>query len=84
MLQQKLFKSFNLAYIERFPRTSNSHDDALATLTSAIESDLKRTIEVDFLPKPSIDAEQFCYLVFDIKADMGPCWMNPIICYLRD
>lgn len=40
----KLFRSFNLAYIERLPQTSNSHADASATLSSAVESDMKRTM----------------------------------------
>lgn len=69
----KLFKSFNLAYIERFPTTSNSHADGLAILAWAVESNMKRTIKVKFLPKPSIDIEQDCHMVFDIETDLGPC-----------
>lgn len=45
-LVQKLFKCFKLVYIERFRRTSNSHTDTLATLASAVDSDMKMTIEV--------------------------------------
>lgn len=37
-------------YIERFPRTNNSHVDSLATLASAVGFEKKRTIEVEFLP----------------------------------
>lgn len=79
-LAQKLLKSFNSAYIERFPRISKSHAEALATLASTVKSDMKRTNEVEFPSRPSIDAEQGCHLIFDIKADLGPCWMDPIIC----
>lgn len=43
-LAQRLFKEFELAYIEKFPRTSSSRADALAALALAIDSDLKRTI----------------------------------------
>lgn len=66
----KLFKSFNLAYIERFPKTSISHADALATFTSTVELNMKRTIEVEFLPRPSIEADQDCNTVFDVEVDL--------------
>ena len=49
-LAQKLIKNFQTPYIERFPRSSNSHGDALATLASAVNSDMKRTIKVEFQP----------------------------------
>lgn len=54
-MAQKLIKEFRTAYVERFSRTNNSHADALATLASAVDSKLKRTIEVEFLPRPSIE-----------------------------
>ena len=44
-LAQKLIKEFRMAYIEKFPRTSNSHADALATLASAVDSKVKITIK---------------------------------------
>ena len=40
-LAHRLFREFKLAYIEKFPRTSNSHANALATLASAVDSNLK-------------------------------------------
>ena len=57
-LAQKLFRNFKSAYIERFPRTSNSHADALETLASAVGSEIKRTVEVGFLLRLSIHTEQ--------------------------
>lgn len=45
---QKLFRNFNSAYIERFSRISNSHANVLGTLASAVDSNMKRTIEVEF------------------------------------
>ena len=54
-LAQKLFKDFDCAYIERFLRTNNSHADALAALSSVIDSNMKRIIEVEFLPRPSTE-----------------------------
>lgn len=83
-LAQKLFSSFNSAYIERFSRTSNSYADALATLASAMESEMKRIIEVEFLSRPSIDAEKGCHTVFNVEADLGVSWMDPIIYHLKN
>ena len=54
-MAQKLIKEFKTTYIEKFPRTSNSHADALTTLASAIDSKMKRTIEVEYLPKPGVE-----------------------------
>ena len=54
-LAQKLIMEFRTAYIQRFPRTSKSHADALATLVSAVDSKLKRFIEVEYLSNPSIE-----------------------------
>lgn len=70
-LAQKLFKSFNSAYIKRFSQTNNSHADTLVTFSSAVESDMKIIIEVEFLPRPTIDAEQDCHMVFDVEVDLG-------------
>lgn len=56
-LAQKLFKEFNSVYIERFSITNNSHADALTTLTFVMDSTLKRTIELEYLPKPSIETK---------------------------
>ena len=58
--------------------------DALATFASIVDLDTKRTIEVEFLPRISINAEQDCHMVFDIEVDLGHSWMDPIICYLID
>lgn len=54
-MAQKLIKEFRSAHIERFSRTNNSHAGALTTLVFAVDSKLKRTIEVEYLPKPSIE-----------------------------
>lgn len=83
-LAQKLFKSFYSSYIERFPRMSNSHANTLVNLASAVESNIKRIIEVEFLPRSNIDAEHDCHIVFDVEADLGGSWMDPIIHYLKD
>ena len=68
-LTQKLFKEFKSTYIEQFLKTNNSHADALDTLAFAVDSSLKRTIEVEYLPKPSIETESHPTL-YDIKTDL--------------
>ena len=45
---------------------------------------MTRIIEVEFLPRSSIETEQTYDLVFDIEVDLGPSWMDPIISYLKD
>lgn len=87
-LAQKLFRDFN-SDIERFPQISDNHGDTLATLAtlaSAVELEMKRTIEVDYLPRPSIEAEQEMVqnIVIDIETYLGISWMDLIIHYFKD
>lgn len=66
-LAQKPLREFTLVYIERFPRTSNSHAYTLSTLASAVEFGKKRTIEVELLSTPCIDAKQYSNMIqYDI------------------
>lgn len=53
--------------------TNNNHADALETLASAVESEMKKTIEADFLSTPRIHAEQELgqNTVYNIKVDLG-------------
>ena len=55
-MAQKLIRGFRTTYIEKVPKTSNSHADALATLAYTVDLKLKRTIEVEYLSKPSIES----------------------------
>lgn len=69
-LAQRLVIKFNSVYIERFPRANKSYDNALPTLTSAMDSKLKRDVEVEFLPSPSIKpGEQ--QIMYDIEVNLG-------------
>lgn len=52
---KKLMSNFEQVSVQQFSRGQNSHADALAALSSAINSDLKRTISIDFLAQPSIN-----------------------------
>lgn len=78
-LARSLLQTFATVEIQRIPRTSNSHADALATLASSINSQGKREVEVTFLHTPSIlsTCDVFC-------AGLGTSWMDPIVAYLRD
>lgn len=53
--------------------TNNNHADALETLASAVESEMKKTIEADFLSTPRIHAEQELgqNTVYNIEVDLG-------------
>ncbi|MDR5650872.1 reverse transcriptase-like protein, partial [Staphylococcus nepalensis] len=53
-----LIKQFDQAAVDSHPRSTNSHADALATLASAIPSDLKRTIKVEIQATPSLKLKQ--------------------------
>lgn len=65
--------------MKRFPIINNSHADTLATLSSVIDSKIKITIDVEYLPKPIIDPE----LNQVICINLGSSWMDPIIAYLK-
>lgn len=78
-LAQQLLKSFTSAYVERFSKINNSHADALATLASEVDSKMKRTINVKYLPRPSIETE----LNHVMYINLGPSWMDLIIAYLK-
>lgn len=73
----KLFKGFFLEYIERFPRANNNHTDALPTLSLAVGSELKRTIEVEFLPSRSIEANQV--VMNYLEANLVGSRIDPIV-----
>ena len=78
-LAQQLLKSFTSAYVERFPILNNSHADALTTLASAVDSKIKRAIDVEYLIRSSIESK-----LNQVKfINLGPNWMDPIIAYLK-
>ena len=49
-----LLAKFDHHELNQITRDQNTHTDALACLASAINSKVKRTIEVEFIPEPSI------------------------------
>ncbi|GMP46869.1 hypothetical protein CsSME_00014866 [Camellia sinensis var. sinensis] len=74
-----LLAKFDHHELNQITRDQNTHADALACLASAINSEIKRTIEVGFIPKPSIapsDSIQINVI------ESGPSWMDHIIAFL--
>ncbi|CAL5345484.1 unnamed protein product [Camellia sinensis] len=49
-----LLAKFEHHELNQITHDQNTHVDALACLASAINSEIKRTIEVGFIPEPSI------------------------------
>ncbi|XXG43864.1 hypothetical protein AAC387_Pa01g3806 [Persea americana] len=67
--------------VKQVGREENAHADSLASLTSAVESELRREIFVDFQPSPIIGD----LVIMSVEQDtVCPNWMTPIIEYLRD
>lgn len=62
-----LMSKFKDATIQKFPRGHNSHIDALATLTSVVDSDLRRTFEMEFLANPSIVKTMVIEYILTVK-----------------
>ena len=74
-----LFQNCRLLQVSR---DDNSHADALANLSSAVQPGKARTIMVDYLSGPSnepltIEREAMC-------VDMGPSWMDAIVTFLKE
>ncbi|KAM1333679.1 hypothetical protein ACFX2F_009683 [Malus domestica] len=61
------------------PREDNVHADALANLGSVLDHQLKRSIPVEYLDKPSIEAEP---AVEVSQVSITPNWKSSIIDYL--
>ncbi|KAM1425531.1 hypothetical protein ACFX11_018069 [Malus domestica] len=68
---QLLLKHFHYQ-ITQIPRAVNSHADALARLTSAVEDKIGRKIQVELLAAPSTMDAEVCNL------QQGDSWITPI------
>ncbi|KAM0987876.1 hypothetical protein ACFX2A_012106 [Malus domestica] len=62
--------------ITQIPQAANSHADALARLTSAVEDKIGRKIQVELLAAPSTMAAEVCNL------QQGDNWITPIYRFL--
>lgn len=75
---QSEFDFFKLLHI---PRSGNSHADSLATLATSSVQDLPRIILVEELLRPT-EAKSGAVQVHQVRA--GPCWMDPLIKFLKE
>ncbi|KAM1072544.1 hypothetical protein FF1_017793 [Malus domestica] len=72
---QLLLKHFHYQ-ITQIPRATNSHADALARLTSAMEDKIGRKIQVELLAALSTMVAEVCNL------QQGDSWITPIYIFL--
>ncbi|KAL5548397.1 hypothetical protein UlMin_003628 [Ulmus minor] len=76
---KEAMNQFDTVTIIQVPRAENTNADALARLATGLEERLLKTILIEILEAPSIDKpEQVGSIV------VHPCWMDPIISFLRD
>ncbi|XP_028124414.1 uncharacterized protein LOC114321449 [Camellia sinensis] len=74
-----LLAKFDHYELNQITQDQNTHADALAFLASAINSEIKRTIEVGFIPEPSITSSE---LVQINVIEPEPSWIDPIVAFL--
>ncbi|KAL5571186.1 hypothetical protein UlMin_020783 [Ulmus minor] len=76
---KEAMNQFDTVSIIQVPRAENTNADTLARLTTGLEERLLKTVPIEILEAPSIDKpEQVGSIV------VRPCWMDPIISFLRD
>ena len=73
-----LLMKFDHHELNQITRDQNTHTDALACLASAINSEIKRTIEVGFILELSITSSEPVQI--DI-IEPGPSWMDLIVAF---
>ena len=76
---RKQLEAFQTYTFTQVPRTENAHADALAGLGSALDHQLKRSILVEYLDKPSIETEPVAEV---LQISVTPNWQSSIIDYL--
>ena len=78
---QRLIQEIGEVMVKQVGREENAHADSLASLASAVTSELRREIVVDFQPSPTIGDQVILCAEQDT---IGRDWMTPIAEYLRD
>jgi hypothetical protein len=58
LVAQSLLAKFESTHVAQIGREHNSHDDILAKLATALESDMQRTICVETLDWPSFQNQE--------------------------
>ena len=76
---KEVLNQFNMVTVMLVPRAKNENADALTRLAIGLEGRLLKIIPIEVLESPTIDKlEQVGFIV------ARPCWINPIISFLRD
>ena len=78
---RRLLREFKHIQMEHISRDLNRHVDALASLASAVASELRRIISVEVQNLPSVGREannEVCSI------NQSTSWMTPILAYLKD
>ncbi|KAL5537944.1 hypothetical protein UlMin_045731 [Ulmus minor] len=76
---KEVMNQFDTVTIIQVPRAENTTADALARLATGLEERLLKTVPIEILEVPSIEkSEQVGSII------VRPCWMDPIISFLRD
>ena len=71
---RELFKKFIRVQVRHVPRAENSQEDALVKLATASQEDIDRLVQVEHLPKSSVNVDN--EEVSPIMSE--PSWMDPI------
>lgn len=74
-----LLAKFDHHELNQITRDQNTHADALACQASAINFEIKRTIEVGFISEPSIGPSEEIHVNV---IESAPSWMDPIAAFL--
>jgi len=70
---------FDTMTIIQVPRAKNENADARARLATSLEEHLLKTVPIEILEAPSINKPEHVGSIV-----VHPCWMDPIISFLRD
>ncbi|KAL5554586.1 hypothetical protein UlMin_041987 [Ulmus minor] len=76
---KEAMNQFDTVTIIQVPRAENTNADALARLATGLEKRLLKTVPIEILEAPSIDKQEQVGSIV-----VRPCWMDPIISFLRD
>nr|XP_023929875.1 uncharacterized protein LOC112041189 [Quercus suber] len=78
---KQLQSGFDFFSLRHIPRSGNSHADSLATLATSSAQNLPRIILVEDLRRPT-EAVSGAVQVHQVRA--GPCWMDPLVRFLKE
>ncbi|KAL5568572.1 hypothetical protein UlMin_025147 [Ulmus minor] len=76
---KEAMNQFDTVTIIQVPRAENTNADALALLATGLEERLLKTVPIEILEAPSIEKQEQVGSIV-----VRPCWMDPIISFLRD